>query len=105
MGNFFTSIWHYLSALGMAFGAQLKTGLTQFLKAFPLDDLGKLAVDAVSYVESSIPGETDVVKRTAAIEKFKTDATAAGHDLSGWATSLFNFFIETALQVFLSQVA
>lgn len=105
MVNIFKSIWHYLVSVLSAFGGQLKAGLTEFLKAFPLDDLGKLAVDAVTFVEASIPTEADVVKRQAAIDKFKADAATAGHDLSGWATSLFNFFIETALQVFLSGVS
>lgn len=99
MANIFSSIWHYLSAIGMAIGAHLKVGLTQFLQSFPLDDLGKLAVDAVTFVETSIPGESDVAKRDAAIAKFKIDASAAGHDILTWGDSLFNFFIETALQV------
>lgn len=96
--SFFGAVGHWFESLWKGISGQLKTSIETFLQSFVKDDLGALAVDAVNFVQASIPVETDDAKRAAAIAKFVADATTAGHDLSTFAVSLLNWFIETALQ-------
>lgn len=95
---FFGAIGSYFAGLFMAIIGQLGIKTAQFLKDFAEEDLGKSAIDAVEYVEASIPGAGGVEKRDAAVAKLKTDAAMAGHDITAFATSTLNWLIETALQ-------
>jgi hypothetical protein len=72
--------------------------IEQSVVAFVKTDVGALAVDAVEFVASEMPGTDGVAKRDAAVAKLKTDAAAAGKDLSALAESTLNWFVETALQ-------
>lgn len=94
------------AAIGRGIGGFFKNIFTgdqakqqeQSIANFVRTDVGQLAVDAVEYVEASLPGGTGVEKRDAAVAKLKADAASAGKDLSGLALSTLIWFIETALQ-------
>jgi hypothetical protein len=104
MSNPFAAIGHYLLNFLKAIGGQLKITVATFLKSFAAEDLGKLAIDAVAYVEASMEGADGAAKRDAAAQKFVADAKAAGQDVENFSKSLVNFFIESALQAFLAGV-
>lgn len=105
MSNPFSAVLHYFENFFRALAGQLKITVTTFLKDFVKEDLGKLAVDAVEYVESSLEGATGIEKRDAAVAKLIADATAAGVDLTKFAKSTLIFFVESALQAFQSGAA
>lgn len=94
----FGAIGSYFLTFFKAIAGQLGVKTAQFLESFVTEDLGKLAVDAVAFVGAEIPGASDVEKRDAAVAKLKTDAIAAGHDVENFATSTWNWLVETALQ-------
>jgi len=96
--SFFGSVGHWFAGLWKAISGQLQQSLETFLKSFVVDDLGALAVDAVEYVATLDPSMSDADKKAAAIATFKADAIKAGKDIEAFGESLFNFFIETALQ-------
>jgi len=91
VGHWFESFWKGISG-------QLKASAEDFFMAFVKDDLGQLAIDAVEFIADSMPGATDVEKRNAAVAKFIEDAGKAGKDVTTFAVSTLNWFIETALQ-------
>ena len=93
--SFFSSIWGGIKGIFTPAQEQkIEIGVTAFVET----DLGALAVDAVQFVEASLPGATGTEKRDAAVAKLKADAATAGKDLSAFALSTLNWFIETALQ-------
>jgi hypothetical protein len=94
-----SAIGNYIVGIFKGITGQLGETTATFLEAFAKTDLGNLAIDAVTYVEGALEGSAGTVKRDAAVAKLKTDAAAAGHDLSTFAASTLNFLIETALQV------
>lgn len=96
--SIFGAIGSYIVTFFKAIAGQLGVKTAQFLEEFAKEDLGKLAIDAVDYVEGALPGAGSVEKRDAAAAKLKTDAIAAGHDVAAFATSTWNWLIETALQ-------
>lgn len=96
--NIFGAVGHWFAGLWKALSGQLKVDLENFLKSFVKDDLGALAVDAVNFVEAKFQGAASIDKRNEAVDKFKEDLAAAGHDLQDFAGSLLIWFIETALQ-------
>lgn len=96
------SIGTYFKKLGLSLIGQLQASIASFLNDFVKDDLGKLAVDAVDFAESSLPGAAGTDKKAAAVAKLKEDAAKAGHDLTTFGESVFNFLIETALQAVLA---
>jgi hypothetical protein len=77
----------------------IEANIVTFVKT----DVGALAVDAVEYVEAALPGSSSADKRAAAVAKLKTDAAAAGKDLTSLAESTLNWFVETALQAVLAK--
>lgn len=105
MSNPFPAIGHYFENFFKALVGQLKVTVSTFLKEFVQEDLGKIAVDAVAYVEASIAGASGLEKRDAAVVKLIADATAAGIDLTNFAKSTLIFFVESALQAFQSGAA
>lgn len=105
MSNPFAAVGHYFADFFKALFGQLKVTVETFLKDFAVDDLGKLATDAVAYVEATMQGADGVAKRDAAAAKFLADAKAAGHDVATFSKSLVNFLIESALQAVLSGLA
>lgn len=107
MSNIVTTIFggigHWLFNLCKALGGQLKIDTETFLKSFVKDDLGKIAIDAANIIGAE--GLQDVAARDAAIALFIKDATAAGHDVTTFATSTLNWFIETAVQAIKAEIA
>ena len=91
--DFFKGLFGFLG-FDKSTAAKIEIGVTAFVKT----DIGQLAVDAVDYVEAKLAGASGAEKRDAAIAKLKEDATAAGKNLSAFAKSTVNWFIETALQ-------
>jgi hypothetical protein len=100
--SFLSAIGHYFEALGKSLLGQLKVSVQTFLQSFVVTDLGKLAIDAVTYAEDTVKptGADSVAIRDAAIAKFKTDAAAAGHDIAAFGQSLLVFLVESAYQAF-----
>lgn len=100
--RFISALGHYFENLGKSLFGQLKVSVQTFLQQFIITDLGKLAIDAVSYAEAAVkPGAADSVAiRDAAVAKFKADALAAGHDVEAFGQSLLIFLIESAYQAF-----
>jgi len=96
--SIFGAIGHWFESLWKGISGQLKTNIEAFLRSFVADDLGALALDAVVFIQSEMPGAADVAKRDAAVAKFVADAATAGHDLATFAVSTLNWFIETELQ-------
>jgi hypothetical protein len=100
--SIFNSIGSYFKALGLSLFGQLKASIASFLNDFVKDDLGKLAVDAVTYVNDSMPNSPSNDKRDAAKAKLIADLKAAGHDVSVFGESVLNFLIEAAVQAVLA---
>lgn len=98
MANPFISIWHYLEVFFKALFGQLGDAVKNYLNDFAKQQLGQLAIDAVAFVASSMPGADADAKRSAAISKLKDDAVAAGIPLEKFGLSQFNFVIESAYQ-------
>lgn len=105
MSNPFAAIGHYFENFFKGLFGQLKITVTAFLKDFVKEDLGKIAVDAVAYVEATLEGASGLEKRDAAVLKLTSDAVAAGVDVAKFAKSTLIFFVETALQAFQSGAA
>lgn len=103
--SIFGAIGHWFEGLWKGISGQLKTSIEQFLKTFVTDDLGKLAVDAVEWVEAGMPGAASTLKRDTAVQMFKQDLMKAGHDLANFAESTLNWFVETALQAVKAEAA
>jgi len=97
-----SGIGNYFKHLGLSLFGQLKASIASFLNDFVTQDLGKLAVDAVEYVQASLPNATGDEKRAAAKAKLVADLKAAGHDAEQFGESVLNFLIEAALQAVLA---
>lgn len=102
--NPFKAIEQYVVTFAKALVGQIKVKIEDFLKSFSVEDLGRLAIDAVLYAQTLTDASSDE-KRTAASEKFVADLKTAGHDVESFGTSLVNFFIESALQAVKSGIA
>lgn len=87
--------------VGESLAKSLSVSLTDLAK----DDVGKLAIDAVEYVQSNIPGAGSTEKRDAAKAKLIADAKAAGHDLASFGESFLNLLVELAVQYVKTQTA
>jgi hypothetical protein len=96
--NPFSPVVHYLLNVLKALGGQLAVKTEAFLKQFAVEDVGKLAIDAVTLIQSTMPDVDGPTKRDAAVAQFKADLATAGHDVEKFATSTLNWMIETALQ-------
>lgn len=106
MANIFAAIGGFFVKLFKGiFSSSEAKAFEQNLVDFVHTDIGKLAVDAVEFVEVSLPGGDGVTKRDAAVAKLKADAIAAGKDLTTIATSALNTFVEMALQFVLASAA
>lgn len=86
---------HYFVGLGEALigsaaAKSLEAGIVNFVKT----DVGGLAIDAVEY--ASTLGVANADAHAAAVTKFKSDLTAAGHDITTLATSTADLFIQVA---------
>ena len=87
----------YFETLGAKLEAYAKTSLSTFLSTFIQTDIGKMALDAVTYAATLVEASGDD-KKEAAKTQLLNDAVIAGKDLSTAGSALLNFFIETALQ-------
>ncbi len=96
--NPFTSVLHYLLNVLNAVGGKLASDTTNFLKSFVKDEVGRIAVDVVTLIASSIPNATGDDKRAAAVAQLKADLAKAGKDVESFAASELNWLIENALQ-------
>lgn len=96
------AIGSYFKNIGLSVIGQLKASVASFLNDFIKDDLGTIAVDAVTYINDSMPNASGADKREAAKAKLLADLKAAGHDVTAFGESVLNFLIETALQAVLS---
>lgn len=95
IGHFFVGAFtKALPALEDSAKAEL-TSVEGSVVAFAKTDLGKLAIDAVTYA-STLSGGTDDTMRTAAKTKFIADAKTAGHDLSTIGLGIVDWMIQTA---------
>jgi hypothetical protein len=103
--NPLTPIGHYLLNVLKALSGQLAIKTEAFLRQFVKDDISKLAIDAVVFVQSSMPNADGDSKRTAAVAKLKADLAAAGHDVESFALSTLHWLVETALQSVLAGLA
>jgi hypothetical protein len=92
IGDFFVKVF---SAL---FGSNLAKSLSSSLVNLAKDAVGKLAIDAVQYVQAIMPGSSSTDKQTAAVAKLKSDLTAAGKDLEQFGESVLNLLVELAVQ-------
>ena len=101
MTNVLTNAGNYFANIATTIEDAAKPVFSSFLTNFIETDLGKLAVDAVTYA-AALPDTTSDGKKEAATTQLLNDASAAGHDLSTAATSFINFLIETALQATLA---
>lgn len=99
--NILNAIGSYFKNLGLSLIGQLKSSVASFLNDFVTNDLGAIAVDAVSYA-STLTDKSAIDKREAAKAKFLTDAKTAGHDVEAFGESILNFLIETAYQSILA---
>lgn len=96
----FSAIGHFfLSFFTALFGADLAHSLASSLESLAKDSVGKLAIDAVQWVEAELPGTTDATaKRDAAVAKLKEDLATAGHSLETFGLSVLNMLVELAVQ-------
>ncbi|HEY6018473.1 MAG TPA: hypothetical protein VIY48_00800 [Candidatus Paceibacterota bacterium] len=97
IGGFFVNLFEDIFTSGQA-----KT-IEGNIEAFVKTDIGELALDAVAYVNTKMPGSPSADKQAAARDKLVSDAKASGKDLSSLATSTLNWFVETALQALLAK--
>jgi len=103
--NPFAPIAHYLLNILRAVGGQLAVKTETFLKQFVKEDVAKLAIDAVTVIQSEMPDADGTVKRDAAVAQLKSDLASVGHDVQTFALSTLNWLVETALQAVLTGVA
>ena len=99
IGNYFTNV--FLSVLGSEGAKNLETAIKHFITT----DIGAMALDAVEYVQDSLPGVTNVSARDAAKAKLVEDAKAAGKDLTLLGESALNLFIEMAYTALKAKLA
>ena len=100
-----SAIGNYVKGIGLSLFGELKPQIEHFLSQFVENDLGKVAVSAVQFIEAEMPGASDQEKREAAKAKFVADAKAAGHDAGVFGEALLNFVIEAAVQIALAAAA
>jgi hypothetical protein len=98
MANVFSNIWHYLENFFKALFGQLGDAVKNYLNEFAKQQLGKLAIDVVGIIATTMPEADGDAKRAAAIAMLKQDALADGISLEKFGVSQFNFVIESALQ-------
>lgn len=99
------NILGYLKTFFLALFGLVKANVLSYLKDFAKNQLGVLATDAVQFAEAALPNAGGAEKLAAAKEKFLTDATAAGIDLSKFGASMVNFLLESALQKVLADAS
>lgn len=88
----FTSVFPGLEAAAKTELTSIETSVINFAKT----DLGKLAIDAVSFASALPSGTTDDAAFEAAKTKFVADAKVAGHDLSTIGKGIVDWMIQTA---------